>query len=77
MDMPDTLGGLVLAFALESEQPGVRADVRRLVKLAVVAEEQRSDANEVNTGRVRRGFDSGVGGYAVYGLGSVWQCQRW
>jgi hypothetical protein len=39
MDMPDTLGGLVLAFALESEQPGVRADVRRLVKLAVVAEE--------------------------------------
>ena len=31
MDMPDTLGGLVLAFALESEQPGVRADVRRLV----------------------------------------------
>ena len=31
MDMPDTLGSLVLAFALESEQPGVRADVRGLV----------------------------------------------
>jgi hypothetical protein len=29
--MPDTIGGQVLAFALESEQPGVRADVRRLV----------------------------------------------
>src|SRR4028118_1198438 len=35
MDMPDTLGGLVLAFALESEQPGVRADVRRLVTVGV------------------------------------------
>jgi hypothetical protein len=31
MDMPDTIGGQVLAFAQESDQPGVRADVRRLV----------------------------------------------
>jgi hypothetical protein len=34
MDMPDTIGGQVLALALESDQPGVGADVRRLVVTA-------------------------------------------
>jgi hypothetical protein len=32
MDMPDTIGGLVLAYALESDQLDVRANVRRLVR---------------------------------------------
>src|SRR3712207_5647367 len=48
MDMPDTIGGHVLAFALESNQPGVRADVRRLVSFKLVADELHVTSSAVS-----------------------------